>query len=504
VLASVAVPVPIRYSARPFVGYLINFVASMPPFFPADIATLKWLADFSNPVLRRSKRSQALIGHMSFCSPPDPVGSQSSKVHQTCATEVRDPGPGASGPGGRLAVAGLLLALVAALAATGKASAAQLKLAWDPVQDARVGLYQVHFGVSSGTYGSRLDTIQTSAVIGGLLAGQRYYLTVRACTPGGAICSGFSNEVSATATDPLPTAKPVAAPSNGTAPSTAPGSAPASGTVPVVVAGSSAASPGREPHMEVGEVRIDHRWQWVPFTAPFADPIVVAQPLSGAGDDPAVVRVKGIARGGFWIRVQEWDYLDGSHPDGQVSYLVMERGRHPLADGTRVEAGRLSTATLVSATFGEPFDEPPVVLAGVTSVNDPKAVVTRLRNITAKGLQVVIQEQESSQRRHLSETIDYIAWEPSFGRVNGLRYAVGRLGAGVSSTASSFLYPIAFAVPPRFLADMQTMNGSEPANLRWRNRNEATLEVWVAEEQSRDTETRHVAESVGYLVLERP
>lgn len=256
--------------------------------------------------------------------------------------------------------------------------------------------------------------------------------------------------------------------------------------------------------MEIGELLVNDQWQRVSFQAPFTDPIVVANPLSSDDADPAVVRIYGIDRDGFWIRVQEWDYLDGKHPDETVSYMVMERGRHQLPDGAWVEAGRFANGTVAFAakTFSKPFAKVPVVFSTVTSINERDAVVTRMRQISVTGFQVRMQEQESNRQRHLMESIDYIAWEPSFGVVNGLRYEVGRMGAKVSQIVSTLVYQGAFAQPPVFLTDMQTTNGGEPANLRWRYRDEAAVEVWVSEEQSKDSEMVHTAESVGYFAAD--
>ena len=256
--------------------------------------------------------------------------------------------------------------------------------------------------------------------------------------------------------------------------------------------------------MEIGELLVNDQWQRVSFQAPFTDPIVVANPLSGDEADPAVVRIYGIDRDGFWIRVQEWDYLGGEHPDETVSYMVMERGRHQLPDGAWVEAGRFANGTVAfaSKTFSMPFAKVPVVFSTVTSINERDAVVTRMRQISVRGFQVRMQEQESNSQKHLMESIDYIAWEPSLGVVNGLRYEVGRMGAGVSSKVTTLVYQAAFAQPPLFLADMQTTNGGDPANLRWLNRNDVAVEVWVSEEQSKDAETVHGAESGGYFAAD--
>jgi hypothetical protein len=175
-----------------------------------------------------------------------------------------------------------------------------------------------------------------------------------------------------------------------------------------------------------------------------------------------------------------------------------------LPDGAWVEAGRRAegTTSFTTATFSEPFAEVPVVLSTVTSVNEADAVVVRMRRISVTGFEVRMDEQQANTRTHLPESIDYIALEPSFGVVNGLRYEVGRMDALVTDSVSTLVYQAAFAQPPMFLADMQTTYSKDPANLRWRNRNEVAVEVWVSEEQSADAETAHLWESVGYFAAD--
>jgi hypothetical protein len=48
---------------------------------------------------------------------------------------------------------------------------------------------------------------------------------------------------------------------------------------------------------------------------------------------------------------------------------------------------------------------------------------------------------------------------------------------------------------------MQTTNDSDPAELRYRNKSRTQIEVRVAEESSRDSNTTHAAEVVGYVVI---
>jgi PKD repeat protein len=257
--------------------------------------------------------------------------------------------------------------------------------------------------------------------------------------------------------------------------------------------------------MEFGELQVNDQWQQVNFTRSYVDPIVVAKPLSANDAAPTVVRIARVGTTGFKIRAQEWTYLDNIHPYEAVSYVVMERGRHQLPDGAWVVAGRLQTSAtnkFVSQKFVTPFLKVPVMFAAITSVNETDTVAVRLRYITTTGFQVGMREQESRTQQHATESIDYLAMEPSFGVVNGVRYEVDRMPNKLTNVAQTLVFRTALTEAPLFLADMQTTAGGEPANLRWRNRNEVSVDLWVAEEQSKDTEVVHTGEAVGYFILE--
>ncbi len=259
------------------------------------------------------------------------------------------------------------------------------------------------------------------------------------------------------------------------------------------------------PFMEVGEVTVDHTWQWVPFERDFIDPIVIANPPSFNNSDPAVVRIDGITSEGFWIRIQEWDYLDGYHAFETVGFLAVERGRHQLPSGEWIEADRLNAsgrAIWDRVGFAEAFESVPVVLTSVASVNVPNAVTTRLNRISITTFDVRLQQQEATANAHGAETVTYIAWEPSAGTVDGLRFKVGRTANVVNHTRYALHFDAAFADMPVFLADMQSFRGGETAALRATNLSPVGVEVWAEEERSLDQEVNHALESVGWAVFE--
>ena len=259
--------------------------------------------------------------------------------------------------------------------------------------------------------------------------------------------------------------------------------------------------------IEIGEVSIDHEWRRVDFEHAFVDPIVIVKPLSGNGGDPAVTRIDGVDGDGFWVRVQEWEYLDGEHIMERVGYMVIERGLHQLPDGNWIEADRLEMGGAdgyLFSGFNAPFMAVPVVVSSVSSVNDAAAVTTRMRGVDQAGFEIALQEEEASTFAHGVETIAYVAWEPSFGEIDGLRFEVGQSAEEVTHVPQPVVFGDGFDAPPVLLADLQTANGRDTANLRWRNKGPASADLWVDEEQSKDAETKHVAERVGFIALSAP
>jgi len=226
--------------------------------------------------------------------------------------------------------------------------------------------------------------------------------------------------------------------------------------------------------IELGEVSVDHNWTRVEFSEAFSDPVVVAKPLSSNEDEPAVVRIGNVDATGFEIRIQEWDYLDGTHAEETVGYMVMERGAHTLPDGTMVEAGTFDTDKTSSfgwVNFSQTFNQAPVVATTVLSFNEEDAVCCRLRNIDTTGFDFRMQEQESNSQSHTTETISYIAWEPSSGTIDDdLLFEVNRTEDVIKHDFQTIVYNETFMNLPVFFADMQTTDGADTANLRWQNK----------------------------------
>jgi hypothetical protein len=102
---------------------------------------------------------------------------------------------------------------------------------------------------------------------------------------------------------------------------------------------------------------------------------------------------------------------------------------------------------------------------------------------------------------HATETISYIAWEPLSGTIDGLTIEVNTTPDVVQHTFYRLVFGVRFSDTPVFVADMQTADGIDTANLRWQNKTSAGIDIRVAEKQSKGTEIHHMTEVVGFIAM---
>jgi len=256
--------------------------------------------------------------------------------------------------------------------------------------------------------------------------------------------------------------------------------------------------------VEIGEIDVDSTWTFVAFTETFRNPVVVAKPASNNDPAPCVVRIRNVSSGGFEIRLQNYDYLIEEHGLEQMGYVAIEQGSFILENGKRVEAGMFNTdlndypETIV---FTEPFSVIPIVTASIVTENEYDAVVSRVDNITENGFDFQMQEQEANSPLHTFEEVAYIAWEPFSGMIGNYVFEIGVYGLGIDDQWQSIGFLQGFDRKPVLIADMQTMNGQDTANLRHAELKANGVQIKVPEEQSFDSEIDHVLEGFGFMAI---
>ncbi|WP_458188882.1 S8 family serine peptidase [Haladaptatus sp. NG-WS-4] len=242
-------------------------------------------------------------------------------------------------------------------------------------------------------------------------------------------------------------------------------------------------------------------WHTISFEGSYANPVVIMTPGSYNGTQPCHVRIRNVTKSSFEYKLEEWDYLDGSHTTEEFSYLVMEAGSHILEDGTHVEVHQVNgvNQTFEFVNFPQSFNRKPIVLGQAQTFNGPNAIVTRLKNIGTNGFDVRLQEEET-KGSHTGERVGYIAIDHGRGR-NGAKIFEAKRISNCTNTWKSTKLTRKYGVNPIFLANIQTFNGSDTAGVRCRNVGRDSVEIRIEEEKSGDTETNHISEQVGYFAL---
>jgi hypothetical protein len=257
---------------------------------------------------------------------------------------------------------------------------------------------------------------------------------------------------------------------------------------------------GTDDRIEARSLALTHERRSVQYANAFEDPVVVAKPVSYGGGEPCFARLGDVSSDGFDAAVQEWSYLDGGHIEETVGSLVVEAGVSRPSGGPRIEAGTVDAGTKwTRTTFDGRFSSPPVVLAQPHTNDGSQPVVSRIKDVSRKGMSVQLQSEEDGTV-DATETVGFVAIERTSGTLGGRRFE-----AGVVPEVGHEMHTIEFAdeyEDPTFLADVQTFEGGDAAALRYRNLREGDVEVFVEEETSHDEELWHAPETVGYVVLE--
>ncbi|WP_227379815.1 S8 family peptidase [Haladaptatus halobius] len=243
-------------------------------------------------------------------------------------------------------------------------------------------------------------------------------------------------------------------------------------------------------------------WHTVSLEGAYDNPIVLMQPLSYNGSHPCHIRLRNVQRQSFEFQLEEWAYLDGTHTAETISYLVLDAGTYTSETGTRIEVGTMTTNhTFSRKPFSQNFTTAPVVLTQTQTFNGPHPIVTRQRNVSSNETVIRLQEEEAQDTVHATETVGYIAAEPGVSELNTVRFEAGLTPNTVTQTWHSTEFDRLYE-EPIFIADMQTYDGGDPAALRYRNLRDSTVDVRIEEEQSRDAETNHTTEALGYFVID--
>ena len=271
------------------------------------------------------------------------------------------------------------------------------------------------------------------------------------------------------------------------------------------------------------------QWHTVNLTNNYTNPVVVMGPVSNPNDqEPCTIRVRNVTTNSFEYQIDEWDYQNGVHGWTTHHFIAMEAGVFDI--GGRIwEAGVADGATHlwgeVELLAGSP--SAPVLLAQVATVNEPSAVNTRIRNVSAESFEVKLHEQQYGPDSHIGEDVHFVAIPPgpsavSSGGVLHLFEAAltnrtisdegdnsesaivarGSIEAGfeiVNFQRDYSDFRSTSSVEPILLAGMQTSVTGSPCALKYRGLLDHRFQVRVQAEQSQTISVNTGNEIVGYM-----
>jgi hypothetical protein len=207
--------------------------------------------------------------------------------------------------------------------------------------------------------------------------------------------------------------------------------------------------------------------------------VVIAGPPTYHGGHPGVVRLNNVCELCFDLRFQEWDYRerdfsDTYHALEDIPYVILQAGHRSMCDGSLWEVGTFEisgTKSWKEVSFTDPFGSVPHLFLTLQTANGSQAVSVRARNLSVDGFEAALFEEEALNDGHVEETIGYLA---------------------IDSPAGGGLLDLDGVQVPYLL---QSLSADE----RWTPVLSQRLKV--EEEQSADSETGHVDETVHVLML---
>lgn len=257
---------------------------------------------------------------------------------------------------------------------------------------------------------------------------------------------------------------------------------------------------------DIGTFDIDRSggdaWTTVPLNHTTGRPVVVAGPLSYDGRTPAHARVRDLTAERFESRLGEWPYRNGTHEPERANYLALEAGTYRIDDLAMEVGWATGNEAFRHVEFDQNFDRRPVVFAQPVTDDEPDPVVVRVRHLSRAGVDLLLEEEERARHVGAYRTADigYVAIEPGTGTLFGQSFEVDshyRVADDWKQVEFDGTYE-----NPRFLADIQTYDGRDTANLRYRTLDESGVDLVVEKERSDDDETDHRTDSVATFVVE--
>ena len=251
-----------------------------------------------------------------------------------------------------------------------------------------------------------------------------------------------------------------------------------------------------------GKIQVNHQFQSIEFQEGFNDPIVLISDSTYKGSDPVSGLMKDLNPNGFQVRVKEPAYKNDIHVLETLCYWVVEKGSFDLDDASILQVGQASIGKdWQTIAFPNSFDSIPIVLTQIQSGNTSQWLVVRTQNLSPTSFQVKIQLEEKLKNLSIpNQILGWVAILPGTHSIEGLTILANNQ-SNVTHNWKTVYNPQFNTQSSLLFTKLISYKGADPTNTRIQNLSSTTFQIKLQEEQSRDKETQHIPETIGYIIL---
>lgn len=174
---------------------------------------------------------------------------------------------------------------------------------------------------------------------------------------------------------------------------------------------------------------------------------------------------------------------------------------YTLPNGKKMVAGVMETVNQNWKTISLPIDFPtiPLVFTQIITTNESTPVTARIRNVSTAQFELKLQEEEGEDNKHVRENVAWIAIEEGNYEAP---YPLETKKISLTDAWKTINFNTNYAVFPSFFGQLQTINDSDPAALRFQNPNLNSIQIKIEEESSVSSNVSHQTETVAFLGIE--
>lgn len=257
--------------------------------------------------------------------------------------------------------------------------------------------------------------------------------------------------------------------------------------------------------LETGTVNLDEVTVTVNLNNTFVNPVVIVQEPTYLGNHEAIARVRNITANSFDVMIEEPIDKDGTHVFEDIYYVVIESGAYTFPSGVMLEAGTMTSSDLNfhNITFQQTYAATPAVMTQIQNDNTGTVFLkTRQQNSTTAGFEAKLEREESLNTTNISgtETIGYFAIDKGVGMLDIFNYEAGSFTA--TQATATYNFNAAFGGGVHYVSSIATFNGGDPASLRTISLSATSVQTFIDEDVSYDTETSHVTETIDFFAID--